>query len=559
MSRTSPSLSDPTAPPAAAAAAWRPTLTAVLLRRLLWVARSLLGLLVLAWSLLLIAWLTLHWGILPHIQQWREPIEARASKALGLPVRIGNIEVRSSGWVPSFELREVTLLDPEQRPALHLPRVFAAISPRSLLSFEPRFAQLLIDGPELDIRRDAQGRIWIAGLDLGSTEREADGGSAAVDWFFKQGEFVIRGGALRWTDEQRQAAPLALRDLQLVVRNGLRAHDVRLEATPPPEWGERFSASGRFSQSLLARSGDWRRWSGQAHVDLPRADVRELRRYVTLPFELDEGDGALRGWFDVKDGRPQAATVDVALRAVSMRLAANVEPLKVEEVEGRLVAQRTKDELTLEAHQLGFLIEHGTAGDRTRWPRGDMRLVLRQREDGDAVGGGSFEADKLDVGQMARIAASIPLGDALRRLLAEVQPQGTISQLSARWDGPLDAPQHYAAKAQLSGVTLASHASEQPGGVGRPGLRNANLQLTATEAGGQAQLGIQSGAIELPGVFEDPVLPLADFAAQVTWKIEPAPVALSRGAIATSGPMAPPKISLQVSDARFANADVQGD
>ena len=62
-----------------------------------WAARALLGLVITAWSLLLIAWLTLHWGILPHIDQWRAPIEARASAALGVPVRIGNIEVRSSG------------------------------------------------------------------------------------------------------------------------------------------------------------------------------------------------------------------------------------------------------------------------------------------------------------------------------------------------------------------------------------------------------------------------------------------------------------------------------
>ena len=51
-----------------------------------WVARVLLGLVLTVWSLLLIAWLTLHWGILPHIEQWREPIEQRASKALGVPV-----------------------------------------------------------------------------------------------------------------------------------------------------------------------------------------------------------------------------------------------------------------------------------------------------------------------------------------------------------------------------------------------------------------------------------------------------------------------------------------
>lgn len=525
----------------------------MLLKRLLWVARSLLGLLVLAWSLLLIAWLTLHWGILPHIQQWREPIEARVSKALGLPVRIGNIEVRSSGWVPSFELREVQLLDAEKRPALRLPRVFAAVSARSLLALEPRFEQLLIDGAELDIRRDPKGRILVAGLAFSGTDDGADR-SAVADWFFNQGEFVIRGGALRWTDEQRGAAPLALRDLQLVVRNGLRSHSFRIEATPPPEWGDRFSASGRFTQPLLADGGDWRRWSGQAHVSLPRADVRELRQHVALPFELSEGDGALRGWFELKDGQPQAATVDVALRAVSMRLANAVEPLKVEEVEGRLIAQRTKDGFSVEARRFSFL-----TGDNIRWPRGDMKLALRQREGDAAVSGGSFSAQRLDVGQMVRIAASIPLGDAVQHLLAEVKPQGVVSNLETQWEGPLDDPRHYSAKAQLSGVTLASRASDQPGGVGRPGLRNATLQLDANDAGGEARVGIQSGAIELPGVFEDPVLPFDQLSAQVSWKIEAAPVATSRGSIATSGPAAPPKITVQVKDVRFANPDAQGE
>ncbi|HWI12130.1 MAG TPA: AsmA family protein, partial [Burkholderiaceae bacterium] len=210
--------------------------------RLRWVARALLGLVGIVWSLLLIAWLTLHWGILPHIQQWREPIEQRASRALGVPLRIGEIVVRSSGWVPSFELREVLLLDANQQPALRLPRVFAALSPRSLLSLDLRFEQLLIDGPQLEVRRDKTGRIFVAGLDFSGAE--VGGGSAAADWFFAQREFVVRGGALRWTDELRGADPLALSDVQLVVRNGLREHALRLDATPPPEWGERFSAVG---------------------------------------------------------------------------------------------------------------------------------------------------------------------------------------------------------------------------------------------------------------------------------------------------------------------------
>ena len=148
--------------------------------RIRWIARVLFGLVTLAWSLLLIAWLTLHWGILPHIQQWREPIQERASKALGVPVRIGQIAVRSSGWVPALELREVVLLGADQRPALRLPRVFAAVSPRSLLSLELRFEQLLIDGAELEVRRDAAGRISVAGLNFSTSELDKNEGAEAL-------------------------------------------------------------------------------------------------------------------------------------------------------------------------------------------------------------------------------------------------------------------------------------------------------------------------------------------------------------------------------------------
>ena len=110
------------------------------------------------------------------------------------------------------------------------------MSPRSLLALEPRFAQLLIDGASLDVRRDKSGRIRVAGLDFASAQGGADD-DAAADWFFRQHEFVIRAGTLRWIDEARSAEPLALADVELVVRNGLREHDVRLDATPPAGLG----------------------------------------------------------------------------------------------------------------------------------------------------------------------------------------------------------------------------------------------------------------------------------------------------------------------------------
>ena len=148
------------------------------------------------WSLLLIAWLTLHWGILNHIEQWRPEIQARATSALGTTVQIGHIEAVPSGWMPTVRLRDVVLLDAAGRPALRLPRVTAALSPRSLLTFDLRLDQMLIEGAELEVRRDALGRLFVGGLDFsGATSTDSD--QAAANWFFKQHEFVVRGGSLR--------------------------------------------------------------------------------------------------------------------------------------------------------------------------------------------------------------------------------------------------------------------------------------------------------------------------------------------------------------------------
>jgi uncharacterized protein (TIGR02099 family) len=506
-----------------------------------WAVRTVLWLLFAMWAILFVGWLSLHWLILPHIEDWRAPIETRISHMLGTTVKIGAISARSSSWVPALELSDVQVLDAEQRVALTLPHVFAALSPRSVLALEPRFAQLLIDGASLDVRRDKNGRIRVAGLDLASGGSAAED-DAAADWFFRQREFVIRSGTLRWIDELRDAPPLVLGNVELIVRNGLREHDLRIDATPPEGWGERFSVRGRFSQALFDKSGDWRRWSGSIYADLPRADLSELKRRVTLPFELSDGDGALRGWFEVKDGQPTKASVELALRAVALRLDRHVEPLEFEQVAGRIDAEKKDDRVTVAVHRFGF-----RTGDGLTWPQGDMTIGWRQNPAGEVMGG-ELDADRLDVGVMAEIATRVPLGTALRELLADVRPRGVITELRTRWDGPLDAPAHYRVKGLLSDFALTARPSAQAAdAIGRPGLQNASLQLDASESGGQAQIAIRAGRLDLPGVFEERELPLDRLDAHLTWKVEAA------------GAGAAPKVTVKVGPASFANADAKGD
>jgi len=146
---------------------------------------------------------------------------------------------------------------------------------------------------------------------------------------------------------------------------------------------------------------------------------------------------------------------------------------------------------------------------------------------------------------IARTAARLPLVDAARTLLAESQPQGIASDVQVRWDGALDDPAHYRLKARLSGLALAAKPAADANAVGRPGVRNAALDLDATEQGGEAVVSMKNGALDLPGVFAEPVLALDDLAARLRWRIERRP-----GAAAA--------LQLQLIDARLANADLQG-
>ncbi|MBV8123820.1 MAG: AsmA family protein, partial [Paucibacter sp.] len=542
------------------------TVTLLSLRGTRWCLRALLALVGLAWAILLLAWLVLHWAILPHIDEWRPKLEQQASKALGHSLHVTRITVGSGGWIPALTLQDVSLSDAQGRQALRLPEVKAVLSLESLLTLELRFSQLLIEAPELELRRDAQGQVFIAGMPVKS-DPGSHQGSALADWFFVQHEFVIRHGRVHWTDEMRGAAPLALDDVDLVVRNGLRRHDLRLDATPPADWGQRFSLQGHFKQPLLLhRPSELRYWSGQLYGDLPRIEVRELQRYLNLPFELIEGNGALRTWVDIDKGLPKGMTLDMGLRAVTLRLAPTVQPLTLKQLSGRLQFQRAKQALQLSAQGLSFDLDPDL-----HWAPSDWSLALNLAEtptvplpasaasgvtpftaafslEGQQVQSVDLSASRLDLNGLARIATSLPLGEGAPALVESLAPRGQLSELSAHWEGPLGALRRYRVKGQLSQFAVnAQPSGAQADAMGRPGVQGANLSFDASETGGQAQMLLNDGVVDLPGLFEDPKVSLQRLSAELSWRIAPTPGD------------APPAIEFKLAHVQLVNADVRGD
>ena len=133
-------------------------------------------------------WAVLHWFIVPRIDDFRPRLTAWASQALGAPVTIGALTVQSNALLPAIAVQDVRVLGPEGQAALHVPHALVVFSVASLL--RGGLEQLVIDAPEITLRRTAQGRLLIGGIDV-SGDKAADTG--AVDWVFSQEEIAVRG------------------------------------------------------------------------------------------------------------------------------------------------------------------------------------------------------------------------------------------------------------------------------------------------------------------------------------------------------------------------------
>jgi uncharacterized protein (TIGR02099 family) len=472
--------------------------------------RWLLAVVVLGWVALGLAWGALQFWIVPRVEQWREPLQQRASQVLGIEVRIAALRAHSTGWMPAIELEQVSLYDVQGRAALVLPRVWATVSARSLL--QRGLEQLYIEAPSLDVRRLADGRLEVAGLDLGGP---AGALQDTLDWVFSQRELVIHGGTLRWSNEQHGTVPMVWREVALVLRNRGRTHDWRLDATPEAQVGQCLSARGRLLSPLWTlHPGRVQDWAGELYAEGAGLDLAALQHGfgVAEQLPLRSGWGALRLWATLAQGRLTQAVADVALRNLNAQVQVDLPPLVLPQLQARL-SLNLPEGGWVQGWRLGAEELHFVAGDGVKWPGGRLALAYQTPTPGKAAQG-QFQADALDLGVLAQLAQQLPLNAQWQRLLAQAQPQGQARGVSLSWQGEGPQPARYRAQAQLRGLALASVQTW-------PGVRGLDAELTLDQDGGQARLALEQGAVLAADWLPIGEVPVDHLSGQLRWHHDP--------------------------------------
>ncbi|MGE5170731.1 MAG: YhdP family protein [Rudaea sp.] len=458
----------------------------------------------------------------PQMEAHRDDIARWLGTKIGQPVEIDAIVTGWDGWNPRLSIRGFRVRAPAgDANLLELPRVDLVVAWTSLPRLDLRLKELMIVAPRLSVRRDAEGRLHLAGFDMAS-ESEADD-SAFADWLMRQPQVIVRDALVAWNDELRKAPQLILDRVQFRLDQRYGRHQAGLTGVPPPEIAApidlRVDVTGGSLKDLPSLAG-------KLYLRLDYADLGAWREWLPLPFTVDSGKGALRLWVDFAHSQRTSVVADVELADVHAKLADDLAPLALAHVAGRMQWKRSGPRSDLSAQQLSFALPDGTGMAPT-----DLTLALVAPTNG-APSIGILTFHEVALAPLAEIAAQVPLPRRVREDIARYAPRGTLRDGRFEWTGPIDAPLRYSGKADFEAVAIASR-DELPGATHLSGT------IDASERGGSARLAAEGATVTMPHVFATPIA-FDTLKADIAWR---------QG----NGPT-----QVQWKEASFANPDLAG-
>ena len=456
------------------------------------------------WALLAVAFaagavvLGLRYWLLPNIDHYRDDIARAVSNASHQHIAIGKISGNWDGLRPRLVLEDVTVYDRSDRPALEFSRVDSTLSWRSLAIMQVSFHALDIYQPTLDVRRDAQGGMWVAGIAL--DENGGEGGGFA-DWLLDQPDIEIHDAAVRWTDELRRAPPLALTQVNLQLVNRGQRHRFGLRAEAQSELARGIDIRGDLrGRSLQALS----EWNGRLFVQLDYVDIAAWGTWIPFPVEFPQGSGALRTWLTFRSDALTQAVADLRLADVRTRLREDLPELELDDLAGRFSWKAlphgyeiAATGLSLRTSRLGIAL-----------PPADVLLRLANDDAGHPATG-ELRATTLELAPLVMLADRLPFEESLRKALMSLDPAGMVHDLALRWKGPWREAQSYSVRMRFEDVAFKRWER-------LPGVAGVSGTLEATEKGGSLIASGDHASVNLPDVFAE-VIRLDTASANLTW------------------------------------------
>ena len=469
------------------------------------------GALILALSLLALTTLYVGLGrlLMPWVGEYRNEVEARASTALGEPVRLGRLEGHWAIWNPVLVLRDLSLGRGERTVQLDylkvVPDVFG-----SLWHWQLRLKALQVDGVHLVLQEDAQGHWQLRGLPPRAPEAKPFDPAPLLDALGRLDHASLLDSQLSLIPQQ--GSPVTLRYLEASLSRQLNGS---------LELAGRFRLpdGGTVAAHLNGkpRPDDWRASRLEGYVSLPASDwSRWVPAILTKQWRLQHAQASGELWFDWAEGRLQHSYL--RLRAADLTLAyADRPPVRLQELE-------------LDAAQQGAEAARQTAA-----------LALKAQLDGQPLEGRyglaydgdtqhlQVRGDQLDLAQAARLARDLaPLPAPVAQAVQALAPHGRLRNLNADLYPQKPLPERLTYATNLERVGFSAYH-------GAPAADGISGSLSGSLGGGELRLDTTDFMLYLSDIFPDPWR-YRTAKARLTWSLDSQRFTLGSALMQVTGP-----------------------
>ena len=430
----------------------------------------------------------------PLVAEYRAEVEDKAQQALGLPVHIGALEGSWNGLSPVLVARDVMV--GESANALRLDQVRVAPDVlASLLAWEVRIGRLELNGLNLNLKENSDGRWQLEGLPM-QQDQPLD-----PEQLLNRMQMVARLSVLdsQVTLQPLDHGPISLTYVGLELRTGASRQRLEARLTLPDGQPVALNLQTRI------RASQWRDGQADAYLSLPQSDwARWLPARLTQQWKLSELKAGGEFWLSWGEGTVQSAVVRLNAPQVSGAYAER-KPVTLKNLALNAYFQRSDKGFSVLLDSLALNL------GETRW---QSRIQLQQTHAAEQVQElWHLQADRLDLTPLTPlIDALAPLPEGVAKAVDALKVTGVMRNVLLDYRPQETGDQRLSFAANLERVGFDAY-------YGAPAARNVSGSISGDLGQGELRMDSKDFSLHLYPIFAKP-WQYIQANARLTWKLD---------------------------------------
>ncbi|WP_025856300.1 YhdP family protein [Pseudomonas sp. CHM02] len=430
----------------------------------------------------------------PLVAEYRADVEAKAQAAVDMPLRIGSLEGRWSGFAPVLLAHDVMV--GEGSSALRLDQVEVVPDMwASLMAREVRIAHLQVSGLQLSVKEDKDGKWALQGLPV------QDDQPLDPEQLLKRMQRVKRVSLLdsQVTLQPFDQAPVTLTYVGLSLHTGTVRQRLDARLTLPDGQPLAVNLSTRI------RASQWKDAEIQAYLSLPQSDwAKWIPAKLTQQWRLAQFKAGGEFWLTWAKGTVQSAVARLNSPLVKGSYA-DRKPVHIENVALTAYLQRSDTGLKVLFDSLAMNL-----GD-TRW---ESRLQLQQTLATDTSQEvWKLQADRLDLTPITPLLNALaPLPEGFAKTIQHLKATGLLRNVLVDFRPQDTTDQKVSFAANLERIGFDAY-------FGAPAARNVSGSISGDLGHGELRMDSKDFSLHLDPIFAKP-WQYIQANARLTWKLD---------------------------------------